>query len=54
MTRLLLRFFPAAWRARYGEEVADLVTDTGLTPRVAADLARAGTAERVHARARRA
>jgi hypothetical protein len=49
MTRLLLRFFPAAWRARYGEEVADLVMDTGLTPRVAVDLARAGTAERIRA-----
>lgn len=49
MTRLLLRLFPAAWRARYGDELAELVTDTGLTPRVAADLARAGTTERVRA-----
>jgi hypothetical protein len=49
MTRLLMRFFPPAWRARYGEELTELVTETGLTPRVAADLARAGTTERVRA-----
>lgn len=49
MIRLLLLFFPAAWRARYGEELKDLVSDTGVTPRVAADLARAGTAERMRA-----
>jgi hypothetical protein len=47
MTRLLLRLFPAAWRARYGEELLDLVNDTGLTPRGAADIARSGLSERV-------
>lgn len=46
MTRLLLRFFPAAWRARYGKELLDLVSETGVTPRIAADLIRAGVAER--------
>jgi len=49
MTRLLMRFFPAAWRSRYGQELTDLVSETGLTPRVAADIARAGTSERVRA-----
>ena len=46
MTRHLLRLFPAAWRARYGEELLDLVDETGLTPRAAFDVARAGLAER--------
>src|SRR3954454_2470614 len=49
MTRWLLRLYPGAWRARYGEELAALVDDTGLTPRVAIDLARAGTKERARA-----
>ena len=49
MTRLLLRFFPAAWRARYGKELLDLVSETGVTPRIAADLIRAGVAERARA-----
>jgi hypothetical protein len=46
MTRLLLRFFPRAWRERYGDELIDLVADTGLTPRAAADIARSGVRER--------
>jgi hypothetical protein len=49
MNRLLLRLFPRAWRARYGEELLDLVSDSGLTPRAAADIARAGLVERVRA-----
>jgi hypothetical protein len=49
MTRLLLRLFPAAWRTRYGDELLDLISDTGLTPRAVADIARAGLAERVRA-----
>ena len=49
MNRWLLRLFPAAWRARYGEELLDLVDETGMTPRVAADVARAGVAERARA-----
>lgn len=49
MNRWLLRLFPAAWRARYGAELLDLVDETGMTPRVAADVARAGMAERARA-----
>jgi hypothetical protein len=49
VTRLLLRFFPAAWRDRYGDELSDLVSETGVSPRVAADIARAGSAERIRA-----
>lgn len=44
--RLLLRFFPAAWRVRYGDELVDLVEDTGVTPRIALDLMGAGMRER--------
>lgn len=47
MTRLLLRLFPASWRARYGQELRDLMAETGLTPRIAADVARAGLAEQI-------
>jgi hypothetical protein len=46
MIDLLLRLYPAAWRDRYGDELRDLVADTGLTPRVALDLARAAAIER--------
>jgi hypothetical protein len=46
MNTLLLRLFPAAWRARYGEELLHLVEETGMTPRVAYDVTRAGIAER--------
>jgi hypothetical protein len=49
MTRLLLWLFPSAWRTRYGDELLDLVADTGLSPRVVIDIARAGIAERVRA-----
>jgi hypothetical protein len=49
MTRLLLRLYPAAWRNRYGEELLELVAETGLTPRVAADLVRSGLRERARA-----
>jgi hypothetical protein len=46
MTRLLLLLFPSGWRARYGEELTDLVEQTGASPRVVFDIARAGLAER--------
>jgi len=49
MTRLLLYLYPRAWRARYGDELLDLVSDTGLSQRVALDIARAGITERVRA-----
>lgn len=35
--RLLLRLYPAAWRARYGEEFTALLEDQPLTPRIALD-----------------
>lgn len=35
--RFLLRLYPAAWRARYGEEFAALLEDQPLTPRIALD-----------------
>jgi hypothetical protein len=50
---LLLRFYPPAWRARYGEELATLIEQNspdGQVPwRVRLDIARAGVRERLHA-----
>lgn len=45
MTRLLLALYPRAWRKRYGAELLDLIADTGLTPRVAVDVARGAARE---------
>ncbi len=45
MTRLLLRLYPASWRARYGEELAALLAETGAGPRIWIDLARGGLRE---------
>jgi len=45
-TMLLLRLYPRVWRERYGDELADLIDSTGLTPRVAFDVARAAANER--------
>lgn len=45
MTRLLLRLYPRAWRERYGAELSDLITDTGLSPVVAWDVARGAARE---------
>jgi len=42
---LLLRLYPRAWRDRYGEELADLVGETGLTPAAAVDMARGAVTE---------
>jgi hypothetical protein len=51
--RLLLRTYPPAWRARYGEELAALMSDTsgqGRVPwRTWLDVALAGTRERLRA-----
>ena len=46
MIRLLLLAYPAAWRRRYGDELAQLVTDSGLGLTVALDLVRRGFVER--------
>jgi hypothetical protein len=40
MIRLLLSLYPPTWRERYGDELADLVGSTGVTPTVAFDVAR--------------
>jgi hypothetical protein len=47
MTRLILRLYPARWRARYGDELAALLAETGLGPRTWVDLVRGGLRERV-------
>jgi hypothetical protein len=46
MTRLLLSLYPRSWRERYGNELTDLIDATGLTPRVAFDVARGAARER--------
>ena len=38
--RWLLRLYPRAWRERYGNELADLVDETGLSPAGAVDVTR--------------
>jgi hypothetical protein len=40
MTRIITRLYPRAWRERYGAELSDLIDETGMTPRVAIDVAR--------------
>jgi len=45
MTRLITRLYPRTWRERYGEELSDLIDATGLTPRVAIDVARGAARE---------
>jgi hypothetical protein len=47
--RLLLRCYPRAWRRRYRAELLDLLAETGVTPRTAADVAAAGLRLRAHA-----
>lgn len=49
MIRLLLRLYPATWRRRYGDELAELVDATGLSPATAWDLARGALRERARA-----
>ncbi|HEX6139344.1 MAG TPA: hypothetical protein VF013_02625 [Candidatus Limnocylindria bacterium] len=46
MIRLLLRLYPAAWRRRYGDELAQLLAATGLSPATAWDVARGALRER--------
>ncbi len=45
MIRLLLSLYPRTWRERYGDELADLVGDTGVKPAVAVDVARGALAQ---------
>ncbi len=45
MTRLITRLYPRAWRERYGEELSDLIDETGISPRVAFDVARGAARE---------
>ncbi len=40
LARLALALYPLAYRRRYGEEMAALVEDQGVSPRVVADLVR--------------
>lgn len=47
MTPLLMRLYPREWRDRYGAELSDLIDETGLSPRVAIDVARGAARERL-------
>jgi hypothetical protein len=49
VARALLRLYPRAWRARYGDEFLALVADTGLSWRTVADVSAAALVERVRA-----
>lgn len=42
IAKWMLRMYPAAWRARYGDEVDALLADTGADARVVADLLKGG------------
>jgi hypothetical protein len=49
LARALLRLYPPAWRARYGDEFLALVADTGLSWRTLADVSSAALVERARA-----
>jgi hypothetical protein len=49
LARALLRLYPRAWRARYGDEFLALVADTGLSWRTLADVSSAALVERARA-----
>jgi len=38
----MIRLYPASWRARYGDEINALLSDTGADARIVGDLARGG------------
>ena len=40
--RWMIRLYPASWRARYGDEIDALLSDTGADARIVGDLARGG------------
>jgi capsular polysaccharide biosynthesis protein len=42
MARWMIRLYPASWRARYGDEMETLLSDTGADARIVGDLARGG------------
>jgi hypothetical protein len=48
-TRLLLRLYPPAWRARYGNELEELIEQEPATLSTALDVARAAARERLRA-----
>jgi hypothetical protein len=48
--RRLLRLYPAAWRERYEEELADLLVELPATPSLLLDLIRGAFVERSRAR----
>ena len=49
LARALLRLYPRAWRARYGDEFLALVADTGLSWRTLVDVSSAALVERARA-----
>ena len=51
MIALLLRLYPANWRAEYGPELASILTDHSLTVRIIADTTWSGVRERIRATA---
>ncbi|HVW85227.1 MAG TPA: hypothetical protein VHB50_11130, partial [Bryobacteraceae bacterium] len=42
LARWMIRLYPASWRARYGDELDALISDTGADARIVGDLARGG------------
>jgi hypothetical protein len=49
LARALLRLYPRAWRARYGDEFLAFIDDSGLSWRAVANVVAAAGAERVRA-----
>jgi hypothetical protein len=42
MARWMIRLYPVSWRARYGDELEALLSETGADARIVGDLARGG------------
>lgn len=49
LARALLRLYPRAWRARYGDEFLELLAESGLSWRAVLDVVAAAGVERVRA-----
>jgi hypothetical protein len=49
LARAAVRAYPTAWRARYGEELDELIVELRLRPRDLVDLVRGAARERVNA-----
>jgi uncharacterized protein involved in exopolysaccharide biosynthesis len=47
LAKWIMRLYPAAWRARYGDEVDALLADSGSDARVVADLLQGGIRMRI-------